>query len=58
MEKSRVRVRVITKTLKILLTAPQPRLVIMSLSKGAAHTLYNGPIDKGSIIQRAGCLIS
>ena len=23
----------------------------------AAYTLYNGPSDKGGIIQRAGCLI-
>ena len=25
--------------------------------KGAGHTLYNGPPDKGGIIQWAGCLI-
>ena len=43
------------------LTAPEPVLVTMSLSKvnalaikGAAHTLYNGPPDEGGIIQRAG----
>ena len=41
-----------------------PVLVIISLSKGnalaiksAAHTSYNGPPDKGGIIQRSGCLI-
>ena len=48
----------------MVLTAPQPMLFIMSLSKknalaikGAAPTLYSGPPDKGGIIQRAGCLI-
>ena len=48
----------------MILTDPQPVLVIMRWSKGnalakkgAAHTLYNGPPDKGGIIQRAGCLI-
>ena len=48
----------------MVLTAPPPVLVIMSLSKenalamkGARHTLYNGPPDKGGMIQRAGCLI-
>ena len=64
MGRSRVRVSVIPKTLRMVLTAPQPVLVTMSLSKGnaltiegVAHTLYNGPPDKGGIIQRAGCLI-
>ena len=45
------------KTIKMVLTVPQPVLVIMSLSKGntfasAAHTLYSEPLDKGGIIQR------
>ena len=66
MGKSQVRVRVIPTTLKMVITAPQPMLVIISLrentlvKKGAAHTayaLYNGPPDKGGIIQRVGCLI-
>ena len=34
MGRSRVRVRVIPKTLKMVLTAPHSVLVIMSLSKG------------------------
>ena len=38
---SRVRVRVISKTLK----------------NGSAHILYSGPPEKGGIIQGAGCLI-
>ena len=49
----------------MVLTAPQPLLTLMSLSKGnvlaikkaAAHTLYNGHPDKGDIIQRAGGLM-
>ena len=57
-----VRLQVILKTIKIVLIAPQPVLVIMSLSKGNALTIkrrnsYSGPPDKGGIIQRAGCLI-
>ena len=44
----------LTKDFKMVLTAPQPVLVII---KGAAHTLYNGPPDKGGIVQRACCLI-
>ena len=46
-------------TLKMVLTAPKPMLVILRLSKenDAAHTLYNGPSDKVGTIQRAGCLI-
>ena len=56
------RVRVIQKTLNMILTAPQSFLDIMSLSKGnalaikrlEAHTLCNGPPYKVSIIQRAG----
>ena len=44
-----------TRTLKMVLTAPQPVLVIMSLGK--TKTLHNEPSDKGGIIQRAGCLI-
>ena len=43
----------------MVLTASQPVLVKMRLSKGkalakkgAANTLYNGPPDKGGIIQK------
>ena len=37
---------------KVILTAPQPVLVIMSLSKRNAlvHTLYNGPSGKVGLI--------
>ena len=48
-------------TLKMVLPAPQPVMVIMSLSKGNVfaiiHTSYNGPPDKGGIISIDGCLI-
>ena len=61
MWRSRVRVWVITATLKMVLTAPQPMVVNISLSKGnalaikgTAHTLYNRPPDKVGIIQKAG----
>ena len=63
---SQVRVWVIPKTLKMVITDPQPVLVIMSLSKGnglaikkakLAHTLYNRLPDKSGIIKRPGCLI-
>ena len=51
--------------LKMVLTAPPPVLVIVSLrkrvyldhKKGAAHTLNNGSIDKSDVIQMTGCLI-
>ena len=46
-----------TKNFKMVLTTPQSVLVKISLSKGnAPYTLYNGPPDKGGIIQRVGCL--
>ena len=54
MGRSRVQVGAISKTLKIVLTASQPVLVIISLGKGNALFIkkrING------IIQRAGCLI-
>ena len=65
MGRSRGRVRVIPKTLRMVLTAPQPVLVILSLSNGnalaitgVAHTfIHNELPDKDSIIQRAGYLI-
>ena len=63
MRRSRVRVRVIPKTVKMVLTVPQPVLVIICLSKGNALAIkrlipyiYDGHPDKGGIIQRAGCL--
>ena len=48
-----------TKDFTGVLTDPQPVLVIMSSSKGkgAALTLYNGPPDKGGIIQRTGMVV-
>ena len=46
------------------LTAPEPVLYIMRLSKGNAlaikgadHTIYNGHLEKGVMIKKAGCLI-
>ena len=57
-----VRSRVRPTTLKMVLTAPQPVLVIKILTKeilkkGAGPTLYNEPPDKHGMLQRAGCLI-
>ena len=59
--KSRVRLRVILKTIKMVITAPQPVLVIKSVGKGNALAIkrrssyqYIGP---PGIIQKAGCLI-
>ena len=53
-----------TKDFKMVLTAPQPVLVIMSFRKGNTLAIkrrslffYDGPLDKGGITQRAGCLI-
>ena len=45
-------------TLKVVLTYPQPVLVIMILSKGNALTIkeLNGPPDKSGIIQIADYL--
>ena len=57
MGRSRVRVRVILKTLKMVLTDSWPVLVTMSLSKGNALAIKKAQlipftIDKGGIIQR------
>ena len=44
-----------TNDFEMVLTAPQPMLVKMSLSKAQLIPYtYNMPPDKGSIIQRAG----
>ena len=42
-----------TNNFKNGLTASQPLLAIISLTR-KRHTLYNGPPDKGGIIQGAG----
>jgi hypothetical protein len=60
MGRARVRVQVISTTLKIVLTAPQPVLVIMSKENAFARKkaqLIPYTVDKGGMIQRGGCLI-